>query len=89
MVSRRQDLRQVGIDEFFRALRSLVINKDYLSGKTLKYKCTKDALHKAYYHSNHAPKEERSSSSAQSLFQGEKGYVQKLPGRQPNIIYVY
>ena len=61
MVSRRQDLRQVGIDEFLRALRSLGIKKDDLSGETLKYKYTKDALYKVNHHISHAPKEKKSS----------------------------
>lgn len=43
MVSRRQDLSQVGIDQFLRALRSLGIKKDELSGEKLKLKYTKDA----------------------------------------------
>ena len=64
MVSRRQDLRQVGIDEFLRALQSLGIKKDDLSGETLKYKYTKDAPYKVHHHSSHVQKERKSSSSA-------------------------
>ena len=64
MVSRRQNLRQVCIDEFLHALRSLGIKKDDLSGETLKYKYTKDAPYKVHHHSSHAPKEKKSSSSA-------------------------
>ena len=77
MVSRRQDLRQVGIDEFLRTLRSRGIKKDDLSGETLKYKYTKDALYKVHRHFSHAPKEKKSSSSAQSSSQGENSYVHK------------
>ena len=51
MVSRRQNLRQISIDEFLRALRSLGIRKDDLSGETLKYKYTKDAPYKVHHHS--------------------------------------
>ena len=51
IISNRQDLRQVGIDEFFRAIRSLGIKKDDLSGETFKYKYTKDAPCKVHYHS--------------------------------------
>ena len=81
MVSRRQDLRQVGIDEFLRALRSLGIKKDDLSGETLKFKYTKDAPYKTHHHSTYAPNiTKKSSSSAQSLSQGGKGYGQKPPG---------
>ena len=40
MVSRRQNLQKVGIDEIFRALLSLAIKKDDLSGEPLKYKYT-------------------------------------------------
>ena len=69
MVSRRQDLRQVGIDEFLRALRSLGIKKNDLSGDTLKYKYTKDGPYKVHHHSQHALKEKKSSSSAQSSSQ--------------------
>ena len=90
MVSRRQDLRQVDIEEFLRALRSLGIKKDDMSGETLKYKYTKDAPYKAIYLSTYAPKvTNKSSSSAQSSSQGGKGYGQKPPGRHPNILYVY
>ena len=89
MVSRREDLRQVGIGEFLRALRSLGIKKDDLSGEPFKYKYTKDAPYKVHHHSSHAPKEKKSSSSAQSSSQGGKGYVHKPPGRHPNILYVY
>ena len=90
MVSRRQDLRQVSIEEFLRALRSLGIKKDDLSGETLKFKYTKEAPYKAHHHSTYALKlTKKSSSSAQSLFQGGKGYGQKPPGSHPNILYVY
>ena len=33
MVSNQQDLHQVGIDDFFRALRSSGVNNDKISGK--------------------------------------------------------
>ena len=62
MVSRRQDLRQMGIDEFLSALRSLGIKNNDLSNETLKYKFTKDAPYKLHHHSTHAPKEKKSSS---------------------------
>ena len=86
MVSRRQDLRLVGIDEFLRALRSLGISKDDLSGETLKYKYIKDAPYKVHHHSSHVQKEKKSVSSAQSSSQGGKGYIHKPPGRHPNIL---
>ena len=38
MVSNQQNLNQVGIDEFLRALRSLGVKKDYISGEPLKIK---------------------------------------------------
>ena len=38
MVSNQQNLNQVGIDEFFRALQSLGVKKDDLSGEPLKIK---------------------------------------------------
>ena len=38
MVSNQQNLNQVGIDEFLRALRSLGVNKDDISGEPLKMK---------------------------------------------------
>ena len=38
MVSNQQNLNQVGIDEFLRALRSLNIKKDDISGEPLKIK---------------------------------------------------
>ena len=38
MVSNQQNLNQVGIDKFLRALRSLGVNKDYISGEPLKIK---------------------------------------------------
>ena len=60
MVIRRQDLRQVGIDEFLRAWRSFGIKKDDLSGETLKNKFSKDAPYKVHHHSTHAPKEKKS-----------------------------
>ena len=89
MDSRRQDLRQMGIDEFFRAIRSLGTTKDDLSGKALKYKYTKGAPYNIHHHSSHALKEKKSSSSAQSLSQGGKGYVHKPQGRHPNILYMF
>ena len=64
MVSRRQNLNQVGIDDFLCALRSLGITTDNLSGETLKYKYTKDAPNKSYHHSTHAPIEKKKSSSS-------------------------
>ena len=36
MVSNQQNLNQVGIDEFLRALRSLDVKKDDISGEPLK-----------------------------------------------------
>ena len=89
MVSRRQDLRQVGIEKFLRALRSLGIKKDDLIGETLKYKYTKDAPYEAHHHSTYAPKVTKKSSSTQSSSQGGKGYVHKPPGQHANILYVY
>ena len=38
MVSNQQKLNQVSIDEFLRALRSLVVKKDDISGEPLKIK---------------------------------------------------
>ena len=38
MVSNQQNLNQVGIDEFLRALRSLGVKKDDISGEPLKIK---------------------------------------------------
>ena len=38
MVSNQQNLNQVGSDEFLRALRSLGVKKDYISGEPLKIK---------------------------------------------------
>ena len=38
MVSTKQNLKQVGIDEFLRALRSLGVKMDYISGEPLKIK---------------------------------------------------
>ena len=38
MVSNQQNLNQVGIDEFLRALRSLGVKKDDISGERLKIK---------------------------------------------------
>ena len=38
MVSNQQNLNQVGIDEFLRALRSLGVKKDDISGETLQIK---------------------------------------------------
>ena len=38
MVSNQQNLNQVGIDEFFRALRSLGVKKDEISNESLKIK---------------------------------------------------
>ena len=38
MVSNQQNLNQVGIDEFLRALRSLGVKKDYISDEHLKIK---------------------------------------------------
>ena len=38
MVSNKQNLNQVGIDEFLRALRSLGVKKDDISGELLKIK---------------------------------------------------
>ena len=38
MVSNQQNLNQVGIDEFLRALRSLGVKKDKISGEPLKIK---------------------------------------------------
>ena len=38
MVSNQQNLNQVGIDEFLRALRSLGVKKDDISGEPLKLK---------------------------------------------------
>ena len=87
MVSRRQNLRHVGIDELLCGLRSFGIKKDDLSGETLKYKYTKDASYKVNHHSTHAPKvTKKSSSSAQSSSQEGKGYVQRPPGCHPNIL---
>ena len=62
IVSRQQDLRQVGIDEFFRALQRFGIKKDDLSGETLKYKYTKNAPYKGHHHFLHAPNEKKLSS---------------------------
>ena len=67
MVSRRQDLRQVGIKKFLCALRSFGIKKDDLSGEMLKYKYTKNELYKAHHHSTCTPKVTKKSSSAQNL----------------------
>ena len=58
MVSRRQDLRQVGIDEFLCALRSFGIKKDELSGKTFKHKYIKDAPYKVQHYSTRPKREE-------------------------------
>ena len=38
MVSNQQNLNQMGIDEFLRALRSLGVKKDDISGESLKIK---------------------------------------------------
>ena len=38
MVSNQQDLHQVGIDDFLRALRNLGVKKDEISGEPLKIK---------------------------------------------------
>ena len=38
MVSNQQNLNQLGIDEFLRALRSLGVKKNYISGESLKIK---------------------------------------------------
>ena len=38
MVSNQQDLHQVGIDDFLRALQSLGVKKDEISGEPLKVK---------------------------------------------------
>ena len=89
MVIRRQDLRQVNLDEFLRAVRSLDIKNDDLSGETLKYKYTKDAPYKVHHNSLHVSQQKKLSSSAQSSSQGGKGYVYKPPGRHPNILYMY
>ena len=43
-MSNQQNLNQVGIDEFLRALRSLGVKKDDLSGEPLKIKYSNVAL---------------------------------------------
>ena len=48
MVSNQQDLHQVGIDEFLRALRSLGDKKDDISGEPLKIKYSSVALFGAH-----------------------------------------
>ena len=82
-------MRQMGIDEFFRARRSLGIKKDDLSGETLKYKYTKHAPYKVNNHFSQASNKKKSSSLFQSSFQEGQRYVHKPPGRHSNILYVY
>ena len=48
MVSNQQDLHQVGIDDFLRALRSLGIKKDDISGEPLKNKLSNVAPYVAH-----------------------------------------
>ena len=80
MVSRRQNLRQVSIDEFFRAWRYLGIKRHDLSGEALKYKYTKDALDKAYHHLTYAPKvTKKSSYSAQNSSQKRRAISKSRP----------
>ena len=48
MVSNQQNLNQVGIDEFLRALRSLDVKKDDISGEFLKMKYSSVAPYSIY-----------------------------------------
>ena len=53
MVSNQQNLNQMGIDEFFRPLRSLGVKKDDISGKPLKIKYSSVAPYSTHQrHSN-------------------------------------
>ena len=45
MLSNKENLNQVGIDEFLRALRSLGVKKDDISGEPLKIKYSNVALY--------------------------------------------
>ena len=44
MVSNQQNLKKVGIYEFLRALRSIGVKEDYISGEPLKIKYNDVAL---------------------------------------------
>ena len=48
MVSNKQNLNQVGIDEFIRALRSLGVKNDDISGEPLKIKYSNVASYSIY-----------------------------------------
>ena len=49
MVSNQQNLNQVGFDEFLRALRSLGVKKDYISGEPLKIKYSNVAPYSTHH----------------------------------------
>ena len=61
MVSNQQNLNKVGINKFFRALRSLGVKKDDISGEPLKIK-----------DSNVAPKSTYKRHSAPTKYANEK-----------------
>ena len=54
MVSNQQNLNQVGINEFLRALRSLSVKKDDISGEPLKIKYSSVAPYSTH-HRHSAP----------------------------------
>ena len=61
MVSNQQNLNQVGIDEFLRALRSLGVKKDVISGEPLKIK-----------YSNVAPSSIHQRHSTPTMYEDEE-----------------
>ena len=62
MVSNQQNLNQVVIDKFLRALQSLGFKKDYISGDPLKIK-----------YCNVVPKSPHHRYSTQTKYKNEKG----------------
>ena len=86
MVSRRQNLTQVDMDDFFPALRSHGIKKDDLSGETLKYKYTKDAPYKSHHHSTTPQKRKRSRRHRYKVRHREE---RAMPGNRPDVILIF
>ena len=102
MVSNQQNLNQVGIDEFLRALRSLGVKKDEISGEPLKIKYKNVAPYGAVHEKVDeaediekekvrplSPKHPSQQAKKRSSLQEGKRFIHKPPKRKPNILYVY
>ena len=73
MVSNQQNLNQVGIDEFLRALRNLGVKKDDISGEPLKIK-----------YSNVEPYSTHQRHSTPTRYEDEEEYDDKEDIRPPS-----